>query len=406
MKQSTGVNKLLMLSAILLILFGIVVVYTTSSPRAIMKGHPAEFYLKAHCGKVLIAFVAMFIGAKIDYVVWKKFARVIFIAGIVLTVLALLIGPTINGAKRWIWGIQPSELLKLGLITMVASKLSDAGTEIKTLKCTIIQPGIPMIIAGILLAFQPNYSMLAMFIGIISVTLFVAGANFKYMMEAFGVVGGLGALAMLIKSAFKALFGKKEEGAADEPIYQHVLNRIDAFMNPEGSNHAMQGSRALEALGNGGLFGTGVGNSAHKFGYLPEAHKDVVYSVVGEEFGFMGTMAVLGLFAVIFYQGFEIARNSATRFGKYLAVALTISLFFNFAVHVCVSTGLIPTTGQPLPFLSYGGTNLIFSGLCIGILLNISKPGTGKQISEPYTGGPRTTTYSLFGDSESKRAEI
>ncbi len=398
--QSIGVNKLLLLSTILLILFGIVVVYTASSPRAIAKGLPAEFYLKAHCGKVLVAFVAMFLASKVDYVVWKKFARVIFLVGCFLTLAAILFGPSIKGAHRWIWGIQPSEFLKFGLITMVAAKLSDAGTEIKSLKCSIIQPGIPLVIAGVLLALQPNFSMLFMFCGIFTVMLLVAGANFKYMLQSYGIAAGLGVVVLALKSLVK-----KFTGDESKPIYQHVMDRFGAFMNPEESDHAMQGARALEALGNGGLFGTGIGNSAHKFGYLPEAHKDVIYSVVGEEFGFMGTMAVLSAFAVLFYQGFEIARNSSSRFGKYLAVALTISLFFNFTVHVCVSTGLIPTTGQPLPFLSYGGTNLIFSGLFIGILLNISKPGTGKRISEPYTGGPRTMTYSLFSDTETTRAE-
>lgn len=407
--QSTGVNKLLLLSTILLILFGIVVVYTASSPRAVAKGLPAEFYLKAHIGKVLVAFVAMFIASKIDYGVWKKIARIVFLAGCVLTLAAILFGPSIKGAHRWIWGIQPSEVLKFGVIAMVASKLSDAGTEIKSLKCSILQPGVPLVIAAILLALQPNFSMLAMFVGIFTVMLVVAGANIKYMLETFGISVGIGGILLLIKGVIAHFKDSGEEVAENieksQPFYQHVIDRFNAFLNPESSDHAMQGSRALEALGNGGFFGTGIGNSAHKFGYLPEAHKDVIYSVVGEEFGFIGTMAVLVAFAILFYQGFEIARNSSTRFGKYLAVALTISLFFNFTVHVCVSTGLIPTTGQPLPFLSYGGTNLIFSGLFIGILLNISKPGTGKRISEPYMGGPRTMTYSLFGDSETTRTE-
>ena len=141
-----------------------------------------------------------------------------------------------------------------------------------------------------------------------------------------------------------------------------------------------------------------------KLGYLPEAHKDVVYSVIGEEFGFIGTFCVLFVFGVLFYQGFEIARNSSTRFGKYMAVALTTSLFLNFIVHVCVSTGLIPTTGQPLPFLSFGGTNLIVSALFIGVLLNISKSGTGKKIDEPYVGGEKTNVYT-FGGFDITRAE-
>ena len=141
-----------------------------------------------------------------------------------------------------------------------------------------------------------------------------------------------------------------------------------------------------------------------KLGYLPEAHKDVVYAVIGEEFGFVGTFAILLLFGMLFYQGFEIARNSSSRFGKYMAVALTISLFLNFLIHVCVSTGLFPTTGQPLPFLSFGGTNLIFSALFIGILLNISKPGTGKKIWEPYMKNGDKTDNRPLTESELSRS--
>lgn len=398
--QSIGVNKLLLVSTILLILFGVAVVYTASSPAAINKYGDPEFYLKSHCSKVLVAFAAMFVASRLDYSVWKKAARLIFGIGCALTLAAVLFGPTINGANRWIWGIQPSEILKFGFILMVATKLSDAGTEIKSLKCSIIQPGVPFVIAAVLLALQPNFSMLGMFGGIFTVMLLVAGANFKYMLKSYGIAAGVGAVGILLKELVESLLGKN-----DKPIYQHVKDRFEAFyssgdpaMQSEIVKKKMyQANQSLEALGNGGVLGAGVGNSAHKLGYLPEAHKDVVYSVVGEEFGFVGTMAVLIAFGILFYQGFEIAKNSTTRFGKYLAVALTTSLFFNFLVHVCVSTGLMPTTGQPLPFISYGGTNLIVAGLFIGILLNISKAGTGKHLTEPYMGGINTDTYTIGG---------
>lgn len=398
--QSIGVNKLLLVSTILLILFGVAVVYTASAPAAIKKYGDPEFYLKAHCSKVLIAFVAMFVASRVDYSIWKKAARPVFIVGCALTLAAVLFGPTVNGANRWIWGIQPSEILKFGFILMVATKLSDAGAEIKTLKCSIIQPGVPLVIAAVLLAMQPNFSMLAMFIGIFTVMLLVAGANFKYMLKSYGIAAGLGVVGITLKELYKSLSGK-----AGKSIYQHVTDRFNAFMasgdpamqSEEVRKKMFQTQKSLEALGNGGILGTGVGNSAHKLGYLPEAHKDVVYSVVGEEFGVVGTLAVLAAFSILFYQGFEIARNSTTRFGKYLAAALTVSLFFNFLVHVCVSTGLMPMTGQPLPFISYGGTNLIVAGLFIGVLLNISKAGTGKKLTEPYMGGINTDTYTIGG---------
>lgn len=380
--KTMGVNKLLLLSTLLLISFGLVVVYTASTQHALRLGLSTEYYLKAHCWKVVVALVLMFVASKVDYIVWKKFARVIFATGCILTLAAIVAGGDVKGASRWIWGIQPSEILKLGLITMICTKLSEAGTEIRTLKCSLIQPAVPFVISAILLALQPNYSMLILFGGITLAVLFVAGVRFKYLIPALCGSAIVGVIALLVKS--------------------HTSKRIAAFLDPTANqNSAMQGERALEALGNGGFFGTGIGMGMQKLGYLPEAHKDVVYAVIGEEFGFLGTFFILCLFACLFYQGFEVARSSSTRFGKYLAVALTVSLFLNFIVHVCVCTQLIPTTGQPLPFLSFGGTNLIFSGLFIGILLNISKPGTGKNIVEPYMGsdeGTKAQTFKGFED--------
>lgn len=384
--QKSGMNKWLLLATLLLICFGTVVVYTASTAHALQKGLPPEYYLTSHLQKVGIALVLMLIASKVDYGVWKKGSRVVFCVGIVMTIWAIVGGEAVNGAHRWIHGIQPSEILKLGLIAMVCAKLSAAGTEIKSLKCSIIQPAIPFVISAILLALQPNYSMLLLFAGILLAVLLVAGARFKFIAMSIGACIPVVAVALLVKA--------------------HTSMRIQAFLHPEKfheSSHQVE--HALQALGNGGWTGTGIGMGMQKLGYLPEAHKDVVYAVVGEEFGFMGTFFVLALFAILFYQGFEIARHSSTRFGKYLAVALTVSLFLNFLIHVCVSTGLFPTTGQPLPFLSFGGTNLIFSALFIGILLNISRADAGKKIWEPYMNsadGVESHSYEGFDYSRSE----
>jgi cell division protein FtsW len=216
----------------------------------------------------------------------------------------------------------------------------------------------------------------------------IAGANYKYVGMSALVSIPLGLIALLLKP--------------------HSRSRIMAFFSDEGTMTASQwqGRHALEALGNGGFFGTGIGMGEQKLGYLPEAHKDVVYSVIGEEFGFVGTFAVLLAFAILFSQGYNIARRSSTRFGKYMAVALTTSLFLNFAIHVCVCVGLIPTTGQPLPFLSFGGTNLTFSAAFIGILLNISRPTTGKSIHEPYMSGPVSFEMGQFSNFRARRRFI
>lgn len=364
--QSTGMNKLLLIVTLVLMCAGIAVIYSASVSVAAKTNLPPEYYLKTHVTKVIAAVVVLGLFSKIDYALWKVTARVIFVVGAVLTLAATVSGGEVNGASRWIFGIQPSEILKFAFIAWVCSKLSDAGDDITSLKCTIIQPAVPLGISAVLLLSQPNFSMLIMFCVLLLVLLLIAGANYKYVGLSVLVSVPVGILAMLCTS--------------------HTRNRILAFFSTTDAmkNSQYQVDHALAALGNGGIFGTGIGMGEQKLGFLPEAHKDVIYAVIGEEFGFVGTLFVLIAFAILFSQGYNIAKSSLTRFGRYMAVALTTSLFMNFVIHVCVCVRLIPATGQPLPFISFGGTNLLCSAAFIGILLNISRPMSGKSIREPY----------------------
>lgn len=364
--QTQGMNKLLLFVTLILMCFGIAIIYSASAPVAYSKNLSPEHYLMAHLEKVVASVVILAVFCKIDYALWKVLARYIFGFGAILTLAATISGGAVKGASRWIFGIQPSEILKFAFIIWICSKLSDAGDEIKSLKCSIIQPAVPLGVSAILLLCQPNYSMLIMFCTLLLVLLMVAGANYKYVGLGVLVSVPMGIIAMLCKT--------------------HTRQRILAFFANDGTmkNSQYQVDNALEALGNGGWFGTGIGMGEHKLGYLPEAHKDVVYAVIGEEFGFIGTCLVLLAFAILFSQGYNIARSSTTRFGRYLAVALTTSVFMNFVIHVCVCVRLIPATGQPLPFISYGGTNLLCTAAFVGILLNISRPTSGKSIREPY----------------------
>ncbi|MCL4101316.1 cell division protein FtsW [Fibrobacter sp. UWH9] len=369
-QNTTGMNKLLLAVVLVLICFGVAVVYSASAPYAQANGRPAEFYMMSHLPKAIGGVVLMLFLARFwDYGHWKWAGRIAFIAFFVLSAVALVKGGSVKGANRWIFGIQPSEFMKLGLIIWVSAKLSEAGDNIKSVACTLVQPGIPYCLCALILVLQPNYSMLIMVTAIVVCIMLTAGVNAKYL--GYVALAGIPlALVRLMTST-------------------HSRARILAFFADEGEMAASnwQGDHALQALGNGGLFGTGFGQGVQKLGYLPEAHKDVVYAVIGEEFGFVGTFVILILFAILFAQGFKIARNSATRFGKYLALGLTLSLFSNFVVHVCVCVGLFPMTGQPLPFFSFGGTNLLYTSIAIGILLNISRPASGRNIKEPYTSG-------------------
>ncbi|MCQ2102717.1 MAG: putative lipid II flippase FtsW [Fibrobacter sp.] len=386
--QNTGMNKLLLIVVLLLVCFGVAVVYSASAPYAQGKGLAAEFYMMKHLPKAVGGVVLMLaLGRWGDYGHWKWLGRLAFIAFFVLSAVALVKGGGVKGANRWILGIQPSEFMKLGLIVWISAKLSEAGDNIKSVACTLIQPGIPYALCALILVLQPNYSMLIMVTAIVVCVMLTAGVNAKYL----GYIG----LAALPLAAIRLMTST------------HSRARILAFFADEGEMTASnwQGDHALQALGNGGFFGTGFGQGVQKLGYLPEAHKDVVYAVIGEEFGFVGTFAILLLFAILFAQGFKIARNSSTRFGKYLALGLTLSLFFNFVVHVCVCVGLFPMTGQPLPFFSFGGTNLLYTSVAVGILLNISRPTSGRNIKEPYTSGSSLSS-SAFRNFEFTRSGV
>ncbi|WP_407456081.1 FtsW/RodA/SpoVE family cell cycle protein [Fibrobacter sp.] len=384
----TGMNKLLLVTALLLICIGVPIIYTASAHFAVSHGFPAEYYLQKHLAKVVFGLILMLIIARyVDYGYWQWLGRVAFVVGAILTITALVAGHGVKGANRWIFGIQPSEIMKLGMLICICAKLSQAGDNIKSVACTLVQPGIFFGTAALLIALQPNYSMIVMLSFVVICVMVTAGVNLKYLGMTIGAAAPLGLLMLLVTG--------------------HSSKRIHAFFADEGEMVASnwQGEHALEALGNGGWTGTGFGMGVQKLGYLPEAHKDVIYAVVGEEFGVLGTLGLLALYAVLFAQGFKIARESSTLFGKYVAVALTYSLFFNFLVHVCVCVGLFPMTGQPLPFITFGGTNLIYSCVAVGILLNISRPNTGKKIREPYTSAS-TMSSSAFRNFDFTRSGV
>ena len=385
--QNGGMNKVLLVVTLLLICFGVAEVYTASGPFAVAKGHTAEFYMIKHCEKVLLALFFMFLFSFLDYRHWRWLGRVACVGGVVLTIAALVSSNGVKGANRWILVIQPSEIMKLGMFVLLCEKLSLAGENIKSLKCTLIQPAVPVGITAILLLLQPNLSMMGIILIIVACVMLVAGVNYKYMGYA---------VAVAIPAIIIAFLSK-----------EHSRARIMAFFAEEGEMTASnyQVEHSLQALGNGGLFGTGFGQGVLKWGYLPEAHKDVVYAVIGEELGVVGTFAVLILFTLLIAQGFKISQNASTRFGKYLALALTLSIFMNFAIHVCVSIDLGPTTGQPLPFISFGGTNLIYSAVAVGILLNISRPNSGRPIKEPYARSSSLDS-SMFRNVEVTRSSV
>ncbi len=363
------IDKALLLAVIALLVLGVYVIYSGSDFHATELGRPSYYYALKHLSLIAVGLVGMSFAIVVDHKIYFKLARPAFLVCLGALVLVVLLGAVTKGAARWLsiggFSIQPAELLKIAMFAQMSKRLSALGDDITDFKKGFVQPLVTLIIVSVLLLLQPNFSMTLMICATTFILFYAAGVKMRYLLGTF-VVGCFAALIVGLAEPYR-------------------LKRLDAWLNPE--EHVQGGGyqlyNALVSLGHGGWTGTGIGQGTQKLGFLPESYKDVAFSLLGEEMGFLGTTFVLFLFGMIVYRGFLIARNAKTRFARYFAVCLTASIALNVVFHVFVCTGLMPTTGQPMPFISYGGTNLIVSLYSVGILLNISRKGTGLDIVEP-----------------------
>lgn len=365
------VDPLLLFSVLLLLGVGSVIIYSGSGPLAESRGLPASFFMISHLKKVVIGLIAMGIGLRVDHQVWLKWSRPFFIFCIVLLVGVLALGIAAHGARRWIsiggFEFQPSEIMKTAIIFLLAAKLAEAGENIRDFRYGFSRPLVLVGIVFLLIIMQPNYSMATSILLISVVMMYAAGTQIKHL-ALLAILGIPAAGVLAVTAAYR-------------------LKRVLAFMDPNGhSESSYQQLQSLISLGNGGIFGTGLGQGTQKLGYLPMPFTDTIYAILGEEMGFIGTTLVLGLFFVVMWRGYTIARHAKTRFGRNVAVALTTALGLNVFIHVGVCVRLLPATGQPLPLVSFGGSSLIMNLFAMGVLLNISNPETGNEIKES-TGG-------------------
>lgn len=381
----------LCISVLILVGFGMVLIYSSSAPLALVKGLPESFYLTRHVEKVVVGLIVFFAGMLFPYRLWRRVALPLLVVSIGMLVYILITGGTnLNGASRWLFGIQPSELAKISLIIFLAHRLSTKAAIMHTLGpgllASLLLPGFVML----LIILQPNYSMVLMLTGITMVMIYAGGARFKHILL-------LGALAipvlgmLMFSSAYR-------------------LQRVMAFIDPKANTaSAHQSLQALISLGNGGLIGTGLGEGTQKLGYLPMPFTDTVFAILGEELGFFRTFAVMAVFAVVIWRGLRIARGCPDRFGSLLAVGISASIALNFIVHVGVCVKLFPTTGQPLPFVSYGGTALVMNLVGMGILLNISSTAAEpEEQAAPlvWRSARRTTPLRPFAATSVSRSDV
>ncbi len=364
-------------SVVLLMLgFGIVIVYSSSFALAQWRFGGSDFFLARQTVRALLALASFMFFINVDYHIWGKLGNVIYLFAVIL-LIAVLVHPgsqVINGARRWISigpvNFQVSELARMALIMVLARNCEKAGPEIKNwnvlVRCLILTG----IVCGLIL-IEPNYST-SLLLGITAMSmLFLSGANILHL---GGVMVSMIPLAILLvlKTPYR-------------------MARIQGFMkmSSEQANLSYQATQSIIGLGNGGLFGVGIGKGEQKFFYLPEPHTDFAISIIGEEIGFVGLMIVLAMFVFIIYRGMRISLLAPDKLGQMMAFGFTFVVAVYTLIHIFVGTAMMPTTGIPLPFLSYGGMSLVFMMSSMGILLNISSQaryGLAVQKNRRFTG--------------------
>lgn len=360
MKQRTGhIDLYVFLSVLALMLFSVGVVYSASVSISGMR-HDGDYnYLfRNHSIRVIMGVGALFVGMFVDYHVYRRISKYLLIIGLLLLSYTLVGGTVVKGAQRWVSfgpvSFQPSEFAKFALVIHLAVLLQAKQKYITHFRDGFL-PLVFWIIAVVGLVFlQPNFSTGSIILAISFMVLFVGRVNIKHL-----VAVALAAIPIVLVYAVSATYR---------------WNRIMAYFTDQGGVDAgnYQIEQAVIGLGSGGLFGVGMGMSKQRELFLPESYTDFIFAIVGEEYGFIGAALVIALFAIIMIRGMKIAKRATDDLGRFLAVGITCTITVYAIINAMVTTGLLPTTGLPMPLLSYGGTTIIFTAYALGILINIS----------------------------------
>lgn len=352
---------LLFLAVILMATFGLVMIYSASSIWAEYKFHDAFKFVKAQGLFFVVGIMMMLTLSKIDYHIWKKKSNLILLVCFLLLALVLIpgIGSVRNGSRSWFgigsFGIQPSEFAKIGLIIYVAKYLSNNEKNLKF----ILKGVFPILgVIGVfflLIMLEPDFGTAMVIVLTLVCMIFVSGVKVSFFLKV-GAVGLLGIVGLIIVAPYRMA---------------RIISFINPWTDPLGSG--FQIIQSLYAIGPGGLLGMGFMKSRQKHFYLPEPQTDFIFSIISEEFGFLGVLIVCMFFAFIFYRSLKVSMNAHDLFGKHLAFGLAFGIIIQATLNLCVVVGLIPVTGVTLPFLSYGGSSLLVSMASIGIILNISR---------------------------------
>jgi len=362
MRAQKGIDKKLLSIVALLVVFGLAMIASAGIAYSRSRFGDSYYFFKHQLIYGIFPGIAvMYVAQKINYTVWKKFSLPLFMLSIFCLILVFVpgVGSKVYGASRWLqlgpFSFQPSEMLKLSIIFYLAAWLESRAERVKDFYEGLLP--FLTIVAGIsfLLEKQPDMGTLGVIIFIAMTIFFISGAKLAHMLLI--AVTGFSALGLLIK------------------FESYRMDRFLVFMHPELDPRGIgyQINQALLAIGSGGIFGVGLGHSMQKFNYLPEPVGDSIFAIIGEELGMIGCVTLVLLFLFLAMTGLRIAKNAPDKFSQLVAVGITAWIVFQAFINISAISGLIPLTGIPLPFISYGGTSIIFLLAGIGVMLNISK---------------------------------
>lgn len=347
-------DKWFLFAVLSLMFMSLVVVYSASAFWAELKFQNPAYLLRSHLFKVLVGAVLIFVFAKLDYHRYRKYALQLMLLAGFLLLAALAQRVIIKGAARWIhlgiFSFEPSEIARVAILFFVAAYLAENADKLDDYRSLFYPIAAAAVITG-LIVLQPNFSTALMIMAVVGI-LFVAGGVKKSHLAA------LVAIALVL-------------GAAIMMFESYRVARVESWMKQGGGNYQVQ--QSVIGFGNGGIFGVGPGNSRQRNLFLPESYGDFIYSVIGEEYGLWGSVIVMLMFLFMAFRGTAIAKKAPDRFGFLITTGITSGICLYAFVNAGVAIGLFPTTGLPMPFISYGGTAMIINSVVVGILLNVSK---------------------------------
>lgn len=354
-KQIKYFDYTLLFIIIFLVGFGLVMLYSTSSYNAQVKFGDSAFYLKRQLFAVFLGFVGMFAVAHMDYHFWMHLSGLAYIVAFGLCTAVMFVGNNYNGSTRWLKigpiSFQPSEVAKIAVIIVMASIINKIPRQIASFKTVVKVMAFLIPILGVV--GYSNLSTAIIILGVGVCMVFVASPKYGQFLAMAGLAAVFGAVFIMLES--------------------YRAERLKIWLNPEAYDKGFQTLQGLYAIGSGGLFGKGLGESMQKLGFVPEAQNDMIFSIICEELGLFGAICVILLFLLLIWRFLVIANNAADMFGALIVVGIMAHIAIQVILNIAVVTNTIPNTGITLPFISYGGTSVAILLTEMGLALSVSR---------------------------------